>query len=65
MMVRSVKNPYLANKLQNQLSMCHIIALHVISFGGLIIGGNFSDKDDEQKIVNLLTINQRSIFEDN
>ena len=45
LVVKSVSNPYLANKLQNQLSVCHIIALHVISFSTLIVG-NFSDKDE-------------------
>ena len=45
LILKSVDNPYLANKLQNQLSMCHIVALHVISFSTLIVG-NSSEKED-------------------
>jgi len=45
LVVKSVDNPYTANKLQSQLSVCHIIALHVISFSTLIVG-NSSEKEE-------------------
>ena len=44
LVVKSVDNPYRANRLQSQLSVCHIIALHVISFSTLIVG-NSSEKE--------------------
>ncbi|MGK7934465.1 MAG: hypothetical protein AB4206_01440 [Xenococcaceae cyanobacterium] len=42
----SVENPYRANRLQSQLSVCHIIVLHLLSFSTLL-GGNSSEKEEQ------------------
>ncbi len=57
LVLKSVSNPYTANKLPNQLSACHIVALHAISLSLLFLGSSCEEEKSKKTIYSHATNN--------